>query len=188
MPGRKGGDGVMTFERWRSELERELKINILGFWMNHARDDKHGGFVGEIRDDMTVVSDADKGLVLNARILWTFASAYRIYGEPVYLETADRAYEALERFDDPLHGGMYWMIDAKGAPTRDKKQVYGQAFAIYALAEYYRATGAAKALVRAEGLYRLLEKHLTIRCASATSKRSRGIGRRRTTCPSAAKT
>lgn len=146
-------------ERWRSELEQELKSNILGFWIRHAQDDKHGGFVGEIRDDMTIVADADKGLVLNARILWTFASAYRIYGESVYLEMADRAYEALERFADPLHGGLFWMIDASGSPTQDKKQVYGQAFAIYALAEYYRATGADKALVRAEELYRLLEKH-----------------------------
>jgi mannobiose 2-epimerase len=147
---------------WRSELERELRTNILDFWIRHAKDEKNGGFVGKIKSDMTVVPEADKGLVLNARILWTFAAAYRKYGDPAYLEMAERAYDMLDaRFRDREHGGLYWMVDFAGRPSQDKKQVYGQAFAIYALSEYVRANGprSEAALEWAKELYRLLEKH-----------------------------
>ena len=150
----------LTTERWRSELEQELKTNILGFWIKHAVDEKNGGFVGKIGSDMTVEPDADKGLVLNARILWTFATAYRVYREEAYRRMADRAYEELgNRFRDPQHVGLYWMVDVSGHPVQDKKQVYGQAFVIYALTEYHRATGSVESLEWAKELYRLIEKH-----------------------------
>ncbi|MFC5467282.1 AGE family epimerase/isomerase [Cohnella suwonensis] len=146
--------------QWRSELLETLKINILGFWIEHAVDKKNGGFVGEIRSDMTVLQGADKGLVLNARILWSFATAYRVYGDQAYSDMAERAYgELRDRFRDKEHGGLFWMVDKGGAPVQDKKQVYGQAFVIYALSEYYRATGLENALEWAKELYVLLEKH-----------------------------
>lgn len=150
----------IAIAQWREELEAELKESILGFWTKHTIDEKNGGFVGEIKHDMTVVGDADKGLVLNARILWTFASAYRVYKDEAYLRMAERAYAELDRkFRDRTNGGLYWMVDASGKPSQDKKQVYGQAFAIYALSEYYRAAGFGPALVWAKELYLLLEKH-----------------------------
>lgn len=151
---------TLTASEWRDKLTAELKENILGYWMKNTIDDKRFGFIGEIKSNGEVVADADKGLVLHARILWTFASAYRIYKDDSYLQMAERAYEALNtRFRDPEHGGLFWMIDANGSPTQDKKQVYGQAFVIYALAEYYRAAGHAEALAWAGDIYRLIERY-----------------------------
>lgn len=147
---------------WRAELERELKTNILAFWIRHAPDERNGGFFGEISGDLTAKPQADKGLVLNARILWTYACAYRVYGDSGYSAMAERAYDALhDVFRDREHGGLYWTATASGQPAVTKKQVYGQAFAIYALAEYVRAKGArsGEALAWAEELFRLLEKH-----------------------------
>ncbi|WP_276355853.1 AGE family epimerase/isomerase [Cohnella caldifontis] len=147
--------------RWRAELDAELK-RILDFWIQQTPDEEYGGFVGEIRGDGTRTAGAEKGVVLNARILWTFSSAYRIRGENVYLAMAERAYQALdERFRDRVHGGLFWTVDEAGRPVRDKKQVYGQAFAIYALSEYVRASAprAGEALEWAKQLYLLLEKH-----------------------------
>lgn len=150
----------LPYEQWREELTAELKDNILGYWIKNTVDEKRFGFVGEISHDGEVRYDADKGLVLHARILWTFASAYRLYKDEAYLKMARRAYEALnEKFRDPVNGGLYWMIDVSGQPAQDKKQVYGQAFVIYALSELVRATGDAEALAWAGDLYRLLEKH-----------------------------
>ncbi|MBW7456074.1 AGE family epimerase/isomerase, partial [Paenibacillus sepulcri] len=151
---------TLTLPQWSDELEREVKDNILSFWKRHSVDEERGGFIGRMDSDGSIDPDADKGLVLNARILWTFAAAYRIYGAEEDLIMARRALDALETtFLDHEHGGFYWMITAQGAPSQDKKQVYGQAFVIYALAEYVRATGDHKPLKLAEQVYRLLEKH-----------------------------
>ncbi|WP_337912750.1 AGE family epimerase/isomerase [Cohnella zeiphila] len=152
----------LTRERWQEKLTNELQDNILGYWQKNTVDDIYFGFVGEVRGNGEKVAEADKGLVLHARILWTFASAYRWRRDEVYLQLARRAYETLNaRFRDPEHGGLYWMIDVQGRPVQAKKQVYGQAFVIYALAEFARASeaDAADALAWAEDIYRLLEKH-----------------------------
>lgn len=150
----------MDSHDWKSQLRQELQDNILSFWMENTVDSQHGGFVGYIDPQLGKHPEADKGLVLNARILWTFASAYRLFPDPNYLEMAERAYGYLKAyFADPKFGGFYWMVDVQGRPVQDKKQVYGQAFVIYALAEYYRATSCSEALERAIDLYRLLERH-----------------------------
>jgi cellobiose epimerase len=152
--------GQTTFEPWREQFERELKDNILDFWLKHTIDEENGGFVGEIDQYMKINPNADKSLVLNARIVWTFATAYRFYKDERYLQLAERAYDyLLEHFEDKEYGGMYWMVDAKGQPSQTKKQVYGQAFTIYALSELFRATGKQAALDKAIELFRLLEKH-----------------------------
>ncbi|AIQ63164.1 N-acyl-D-glucosamine 2-epimerase [Paenibacillus stellifer] len=145
---------------WLSELESELKDNILGFWMKHTLDEEKGGFVGEIDSSMKINPSAAKSLVLNARILWTFASAYRMYGEPQYLGTAERAYRYLvDHFADREFGGMYWMVDAQGQPSETKKQIYGIAFVIYALSEYHRAANVPEAQDYAIELFRVIEKY-----------------------------
>lgn len=150
----------MNKQQWKEELQHELNDNILKFWIDNSIDSEHGGFIGEIDQQLQVNSKADKGLVLNSRILWTFASAHRLNPSPKYLEMAERAYDyLLNHFLDREHGGLFWMVDYLGRPAQDKKQVYGQAFMIYALAEYYRAAGNQKALDLAIELYRLLEKY-----------------------------
>ncbi len=145
---------------WMSDIERELQENILAFWMKNTLDHSQGGFLGEIKKDLQVVEGAEKSLVLNTRILWTFSAAYRIYKNNDYLTMADRAYEyIIANFIDQEHGGLFWMLTADGKPAEDKKQVYGQAFAIYALSEYHRATGHEEALSQAILLFHVLEKY-----------------------------
>lgn len=131
----------------RQNAETELLSGILPFWLNHTIDRQHGGFVGRIADDMTVDPHAPKGLILNTRILWTFSRAFIAFCDPVYLETAERAYDYLVRFFlDAECGGLFWMLDFEGRSLDANKRVYGQAFAIYALAEYFRASAKREAL------------------------------------------
>ncbi|CAM3230495.1 AGE family epimerase/isomerase [Paenibacillus lupini] len=147
-------------QQWAAEIQKELDENILSFWLKHTRDEQFGGFVGEIMQDMTFTAEADKSLVLNTRILWTFSSAYRLFGKKEYLAAANRAYQYIkEHFIDRSHGGLYWMLDREGNPVSSKKQIYGQAFAIYAWSEYNRATGNTEALEEAVSLYQLIEKY-----------------------------
>ena len=140
--------------------ERELRGNILPFWLKYTRDTKRGGFYGLIDGDMTVHKNEPRGALLTSRILWTFSTAYRVYRDPQYLEMAQWAYRDLvDKFQDREFGGLYWTISADGKPQDTRKQIYGQVFGLYALAEYYRATGEKPALDQAVAIYRLVEKH-----------------------------
>jgi mannobiose 2-epimerase len=140
--------------------ERELRGNILPFWLKYSRDPARGGFYGLITGDMTVRKDEPRGALLTSRILWTFSTAYRVYRDPEYLEMARWAHRDLvEKFQDKEFGGLYWTITAEGKPLDTRKQIYGQVFGVYALAEYYRATGEQPALDQAIAIYRLVEKH-----------------------------
>jgi len=143
---------------FRQRVETELRSGILPFWLNHTIDNERGGFLGRIFSDGAPDPKGEKGLILNARILWTFARAYRAYKDPAYLATAVRSYEYLTTFfSDSEFGGYYWMLDCDGKPTETRKQIYGQAFTIYALAEYFHATGEKDALIKALSLVDKIE-------------------------------
>lgn len=143
----------------KTRVETELRSNILPFWLKYTVDDDFGGFRGRVSSDLVIEPEADKGLILNTRILWTFSKAYSVYREDVCHRAATRAYEyILRQFWDDQFGGVYWMVNYRGEPSDTKKRIYGQAFTIYALAEYYVATRDDEALKRAIGLYELIEK------------------------------
>jgi len=145
---------------WQEKIESELKGNILGFWQKYCIDETYGGFKGQISNSLEVDPKADKGLILNARILWTFAKSYEKYREESLLATARRSYEYIvEHFVDKANGGVYWMLDYQGIAKDSSKYIYGQAFTIYALAEYYRACADVAALELARQLFLLVEKH-----------------------------
>jgi len=151
---------------FRKELETELKENILSWWMRYTPDKEHGGFHGHITHKNEVVQGAGKGAVMNARILWTFAAAYRAYPDPDYLALADRAYRyILDHFLDREFGGVYWEVDAQGEVLSSRKQIYALAFTIYALSEYHMASGNKEALECAKALFHDIEKHAFARKA-----------------------
>jgi cellobiose epimerase len=148
-----------TMQGLRQRVENELLSNILPFWLKYAIDDQYGGFRGQIANDLTIDPLANKGLILNARILWTFSKAFTVYGDEIYRDTARRAYEYISRyFLDAQYGGVYWMLDYQGHPVETKKRIYGQAFTVYSLAEYHTATGHAEALASARQIYEAIER------------------------------
>ncbi len=146
-------------ERYRSQIETELKTNILPFWAYKALDEENGGYYGLILNDLVVDSRALKGSVLCSRILWSFARAYAVFGDKLYLDRANRAYKYLiNNFVDNNFGGVYWSVDYKGKPVETKKQIYAQAFAVYALSEFYNAADSNEALSLAKDIFNLIEK------------------------------
>lgn len=137
-----------------------LEKCILSFWMKQMVDEEQGGFYGRMDGNNILIRDAPKGIILNTRILWTFSAAYGQIKKRLYINTAVRAYEYLVRhFFDEQHGGVFWMVDAKGHSLDTKKQIYAQAFAIYALAEFYKITADEEALKKAIVLFGLIEQH-----------------------------
>lgn len=144
----------------KTEMQDVLQKNILRFWLDKMVDQEHGGFYGRIDGHEHLHADAEKGAILNARILWAFSAAYRVLGDETYLEAASRAkHYIIDHFIDPEYGGVYWSLDCNGKPLDTKKQFYAIGFAIYGMSEYARATGDAEALKVAIDLYRCIEEH-----------------------------
>ncbi len=144
----------------KREMQDVLQQNILRFWLDKMQDRERGGFYGRMDGHGRLHADAEKGAILNARILWAFSAAYRVLGDREYLEAAQRARQYLvEHFIDPDYGGVYWSVDCEGKPLDTKKQFYAIGFALYGLSEFVRATGDGEALEQAIGLYRCIEKH-----------------------------
>ena len=147
-------------DRMKREMQDVLENNILRFWLDQMMDYEHGGFYGRMAHDGELHPEAEKGAILNARILWAFSAAFRVLKHPEYLEAATRAKDyIIEHFIDQEYGGVYWSVDYEGNPLDTKKQFYAIGFMIYGLTEYARATGDREALDYALDLYDCIEEH-----------------------------
>jgi cellobiose epimerase len=150
----------MNRKQLRDSIDRELHCNLLPFWRERSLDHAGGGFVAEMANDGTLNTKAPKGLILNARLLWTFSALYRELADERDLVLARRAFDYLSKyFYDREYGGYGWRVRPDGLIVDSSKKIYGQAFCIYALSEYYQATHNAEALLSATQVYDLIEQH-----------------------------
>lgn len=150
------------------QVRKELVENILPFWMEKMCTPS-GGLLGRISGEGQPDTTAPVGGIMTARVLWTFASAYRVLeaegsvAPEVLREYMDMALRAkgliIDRFFDKEYGGTFWALDADLSPADTKKQIYAIAFAIYGLAELYRACGDSEALEYAVKLFHSIEDH-----------------------------
>jgi mannobiose 2-epimerase len=67
----------------------------------------------------------------------------------------------VKRFVDREYGGIYWAVSAKGKPVNDMKHGYCNAFFIYALSGYYKASGDLSALKLAVEMFDIIEERLS---------------------------
>ena len=140
-------------------LGQELE-SILTFWSVKMKDPVQGGFFGAMDHAGNIHTDAPKGTVLNARILWTFSSAAKLLQNEGYAILAHEFYPWFTgKFFDVNFGGVYWSVSSSGKPLDTKKQIYAQAFSIYALAAYFGISQNRDALNKAIGLYHCIEKY-----------------------------
>ncbi|WP_427874922.1 AGE family epimerase/isomerase [Flavobacterium sp. MMS24-S5] len=143
----------------KSELTVELD-SILNYWSERTIDDQNGGYVGQIDFNDHQIAHAEKGSVLNARILWTFSASYQTTRNENHKKLAKRAFEFLASyFYDTQFGGLFWSINEDKTPKDTKNQIYALAFAIYGLSEYYAISKEERALEIAKNLYAKIQEH-----------------------------
>ncbi|MFH0760798.1 MAG: AGE family epimerase/isomerase [Bacteroidota bacterium] len=144
-------------QRWIAEMRAELN-DIEKFWSESMVDNQYGGFLPGMNTIRQVDEKGQKGIVLNARILWAL-SALAIHHDPACRLLADRAFDYIRNyFLDAKSGGYYWSVTFNGKPCQTRKQVYAQAFVLYALVEYYSLTRDSMVLSEARELFELMEQ------------------------------
>ena len=140
-----------------SEVRNHLINDIIPFWKG-LRDDEFGGYYGYMDYDLSVDKKAEKGCILNSRILWFFSNAYTLLKDESLLDEARHAYAFMKDFCiDTENGGIFWSINYDGKPLDTTKHTYNQAFAIYALSSYYEASKDEEALSLAKKLFNIIE-------------------------------
>lgn len=140
------------------EIKEHLVKDLIPFWEN-LKDTENGGYYGYMDYNLNINKTFEKGCILNSRILWFFSSAYEILNIPSLLESAKHSFEFLKNYCiDKKNGGVYWSVDYKGNVLDSTKHTYNQAFAIYALSDYYKITKDEEALKLANELYNIIEK------------------------------
>lgn len=121
-------------------VKEELTQHILPYWEKYAKDTATGGFFGNIDSNNVQDKNESRTIVMTSRFLWAYSAAARLFKEASYLDMAEYAFTAMmHQFFDKDNGGFFWSVNPDGTPCVSKKQIYGEAFATYALSEYAAA-------------------------------------------------
>ena len=92
----------------KQAAEEMLLQTIIPFWKG-LRDEENGGFYGYMDFDLKLDKKAEKGCILNSRILWFFSEAAMLTGRADLAEDARHAYQFfLKNCYDEANGGVYW--------------------------------------------------------------------------------
>lgn len=142
-------------------MERSLQNELLHKWYPQAMDSLHGGFLTTFTYDFKPTGPQDKFIVTQARHIWTTAMAAIRYPQTaMYLPLSKHGFQFLKDVMwDNHHGGFYTLVTRQGDVKTATKTAYGNAFGIYGLATYYKASRDTAALHLAQKAFRWLEEH-----------------------------
>ena len=146
------------------QLERSLTDGLLNAWYPAALDTVHGGFLSDLSHDWRPKGAQNKMIVTQARHVWTCSEAAMFLGQAEYRRMAGHGYRFLRsKMWDEDWGGFYQIRDREGGPVDDPgldyKSAYGNAFAIYSLATYFKMCADSYALDLAQKTFFWLERH-----------------------------
>jgi len=146
------------------QMENSIQTELLNKWYPKSMDTTYGGFISTYTYDFKPIGKQDKFIVTQSRHIWTTAKASALYPEKTYyLECAGNGYRFLrDKMWDKTYGGFYNLVTRDGKNISNPlspKDAYGNAFAIYALAAYYKVSQDTGALSLAKKTFFWLEKY-----------------------------
>jgi cellobiose epimerase len=134
-------------------------------WYPLSIDSLYGGFYSDMDYKWELAGRQDKFIVTQARHVWSTANACMFYQKDnMFRNISEHGVRFLKDIMwDKEYGGFYDLITRKGEPIKEYgsiiKKAYGNTFAIYGLAAYFRASGDSVALKLAQETFWWLEKH-----------------------------
>lgn len=150
-------------ERLAQEVSASLD-SLVDVWYPRVMDTVNGGYWSDFNYAWEKEGPQHKMLVSQARHIWTTATLALFYGDSTYTRAARHGYRFLkDHMWDAQYGGFYTL---KGRVAGDSlallsktKSTYANAFAIYGLATYYKASSDTTALQLAKQTFQWLETH-----------------------------
>jgi mannobiose 2-epimerase len=158
--GAQSGPPAQRLSRLVPAIDKNLNQNIVRFWFPRCVDREHGGYTINYGPHGEPLPGGTKAIVTQARTLWLASRLLRSpFAQPGFREAADAGFRFLrDRMWDREYGGFFWEVDPAGTKVlRADKHLYGQAFGLYALSEYYLASGEPEAISLANRLFALIE-------------------------------
>ena len=164
-PAGKQTDGMKTDRDSISSEMQSVLDDEFRLWYPLSIDTTYGGYFSDVNYQWELDGAQNKMIVTQARHVWSTSNAAMFYQKDNTLRNiAAYGVEFLKnKMWDKEFGGFYNLVNREGEPIAEGpemiKQAYGNAFAIYGLAAYYRASGDTIALGLAQETFHWLEKH-----------------------------
>src|SRR5215470_13143209 len=154
-----------TYRKLGDEVEATLRRDVLDVWFPRSIDNQNGGFNSGFDRKWQPTPSEGKFSVFQGRMTWV--SSQIVVQRP---ELRDKflpiAHHGLNFLNDVLwdkqYGGFFWGLDDHGQISPyfgDRKELYGESFAMYGAAAAYLATKDPKALRLAQNAFRWIDEH-----------------------------
>jgi len=143
---------------------RHVFIDMAALWLDHGWDTAGAHSIERLQaaDLAPAPLDYRRSMAV-ARQLFFFAQAWRMTGNESCADRAHALYADLTgRCWDQQHGGWYFSLGHDNKPADPRKDTYGHAFAIFALAEYGAIFGKPAALDWARRTLVAMQQHLLL--------------------------
>jgi len=168
---RKSEESAVTTEHAEEEaladrLEESLFNYILEPWYPLVLDTVNGGYHSNFTQNWSREDNSgNRALVQQARHVWATSLIYENYPEKKeYLDYAALGFHFLrDAMWDQEFGGFHAYCTMEGEPLENSikvKKVYGQAFAVYGLSQYYRVSKNEEALDLVKKAFLWMEEHV----------------------------
>ena len=134
-----------TYNELSYEFEEATK-DLLRTWYPRVMDEEYGGYISDFDADWEADGPQRKMIVTQARHVWTASQAAMRYpDESMFIDVARHGVEYLRNtMWDEENGGFYTLVSQQGEPILQGgnalKTAYGNAFGIYGLAAYVKAS------------------------------------------------
>ncbi|HEY4329467.1 MAG TPA: AGE family epimerase/isomerase [Phycisphaerae bacterium] len=172
-----------NYLKFEAEIEKSLVNDDLKKFFPASIDEQGGGYFQNFAEDWTHGTggrrgaagggggggrgggaDTTRSIVYQSRLVWLStqaASRYPAQKDEFTKYARQGATFLIEKQWDKTNGGWWWDVNAAtGMPvTADVKHMYGEGFAIYALASYYQLTHDQAALDAAKKGFAWIEEH-----------------------------
>src|SRR5262245_26540888 len=103
--------------------------------------DPAGGFFEVLDPIGAPVPSPRRNILSQARLTYVFSHAYFLSGDPALGDAARHGIAFMMRAARAPDGGWFRAVSVDGATLDNTRDTYDQAFVLFALAWYFRATG-----------------------------------------------